>query len=64
VAFYRRLGEQGGHPPLMPFVADVSPLPPLLALMQNNVEWVVVGRWKMSGEWRNVGGSNNVMRCV
>ena len=48
----------------MPFVADVSPLPPLLALTQNNVEWVVVGRWKMSGEWRNVGGSNNVMRCV
>jgi len=25
---------------------------------------VVVSRWKNAGEWRYVGGSNNVMGCV
>jgi len=35
-----------------------------LVFTPKNDSWVVVGRWKLSGEWRYVGGSNNVMGCM
>ena len=58
---YRLKGGQGGRPPLVAILAAFLHSLRCLALTQNNVEWVVVGRWKSAGEWSYVGGSNNVV---
>jgi len=59
-ALYRRAGAPlKWHPWMQLFYSLLC-----LVFTPKIDSWVVVGRWKLSGEWRYVGGSNNVMRYM
>ena len=71
MVIYRRKGDRVGA--LCRWVGAPLRWPSWLQLLYSllclvftpkNDSWVVVGRWKLSGEWRYVGGSNNVMRYM
>jgi len=59
-ALCRWVGAHLWCPSWLPFLHSLL----CIIFMPKNNSMVVVGRWKSAGEWRYVGGSNNVMGCV
>jgi len=59
-ALCRWAGAHLWWPSWLPFLYSLL----CLVFTQKYDSWVVVGRWKNAGEWRYVGGSNNVMRYM